>query len=132
LQYLGRWLIFEKQTGFSRSRLDEYCYGISVILVLEGGSMFEKVYRRNPDIVYREIAGEYILVPIHHKAGEADSIYVLNETGTRIWELVDGKRTLADIIALITAEFDVDEKTLADDLLEYVGEMVTSGTLQEV
>lgn len=94
--------------------------------------MFEKVYRRNPDIVYREIAGEYILVPIHHQAGEADSIYVLNETGTRIWELVDGKRTLADIAGLITAEFDVDENTLADDLLEYVGEMVTSGTLQEV
>jgi len=94
--------------------------------------MFEKVYRRNPDIVYREIAGEFILVPIHHKAGEADSIYVLNETGTRIWELADGKRTLADIIRMITEEFDVDDKTIADDLVEYVGEMVTSGTLQEV
>jgi len=94
--------------------------------------MFEKVYRRNPDIVYREIAGEFILVPIHHQAGEADSIYVLNETGTRIWELADGKRTLADIIRMITAEFDVDDKTVADDLVEYVDEMVTSGTLQEV
>ncbi len=100
--------------------------------VLEGGSMFEKVYRRNPDIVYREIAGEFILVPIHHQAGEADSIYVLNETGTRIWELVDGKRTLANIAEMITAEFDADDKTVSDDLLEYVGEMVTSGTLQEV
>ena len=94
--------------------------------------MFEKVYRRNPDIVYREIAGEFILVPIHHQAGEADSIYVLNETGSRIWGLADGKRTLAHIIRMITAEFDVDDKTVADDLVEYVGEMVTSGTLQEV
>ena len=94
--------------------------------------MFDKVYRRNPDIVYREIAGEFILVPIHHQAGEADSIYVLNETGTRIWELVDGKRTLADIIGMITAEFDVDDKMMADDLLEYIGEMLTAGTLQEV
>ena len=94
--------------------------------------MFDKVYRRNPDIVYREIAGEFILVPIHHQAGEADSIYVLNETGTRIWELMDGKRTLADIIGMITAEFDVDDKMMADDLLEYIGEMLTAGTLQEV
>lgn len=93
--------------------------------------MFEKVYMRNPDIVYREIAGEFILVPIHHRAGEADSIFVLNETGTRIWELVDGKRTLSDIIGMITEEFDVDDRTLADDLFEYIGEMVTSGTLQE-
>ena len=94
--------------------------------------MFEKVFRRNPDIVFREIAGEFILVPIHHQASEADSIYVLNETGTRIWELVDGKRTLADIAEIITAEFDADDKTVSDDLLEYVAEMVTSGTLQEV
>ncbi len=100
--------------------------------VQEGSYMFEKVYMRNPDIVYREIAGEFILVPIHHKAGEADSIYVLNETGTRIWELVDGKRTLADIIGMITEEFDIDDRTLAGDLFEYIGEMVTSGTLQEV
>lgn len=94
--------------------------------------MFEKVYRRNPDMVYREIAGEFILVPIHHRAGEADSIYVLNETGTRIWELVDGRRTLADIIAIITGEYDVDDGTMADDLFEYIGDMVASGTLQEV
>ena len=94
--------------------------------------MFEKVYKRNPDIVYREIAGEFILVPIHHQAGEADSIYVLNETGTRIWELSDGKRTFADIKGIITEEFDVDDKTVADDLVKYVGEMLASGTLQEV
>ena len=99
---------------------------------MEGGSMFEKVYRRNPDIVYRDIAGEFILVPIHHKAGEADSIYVLNETGTRIWELVDGRRTLADIIGMITAEYDADDKMVADDLFEYVAEMLVSGALREV
>ena len=94
--------------------------------------MFEKIYRRNPNIVFREIAGESILVPIHHQVGEADSIYVLNETGTRIWEFADGKRTLADIIGMISAEFDVDDKTAADDLIEYVGEMRAVGALQEV
>ncbi|MEN8208850.1 MAG: PqqD family protein [Candidatus Fermentibacteria bacterium] len=94
--------------------------------------MLEKVYRHNPDTVFREIAGEFILVPIHHKAGEADSIYVLNKMGTRIWELVDGKRTLTDIVSMISAEYEVDYKIAADDLIEYVNEMIASGTLLEV
>jgi hypothetical protein len=94
--------------------------------------MLEKVYRRNPDIVYREIAGEFILVPIHHRAGEVDSIYVLNETGAKVWEQVDGFRTLDDIIDLLVDEFDVDRITLKADLKVYIDEMVVSGALEEV
>jgi len=94
--------------------------------------MLEKVYRRNPDIVYREIAGEFVLVPIHHRAGEVDSIYVLNETGARVWELMDGFRTLDDIIGLMVDEFEVDRKTLKADLIGHIDEMVVSGALEEV
>ena len=101
-------------------------------LIPGGSSMLEKVYRRNPDIVYREIAGEFILVPIHHRAGEVDSIYVLNETGARAWELMDGCRTLDDIIDRMVDVFDVDRKTLKADLMVYIDEMVVSGALEEV
>ena len=44
----------------------------------------------------RQIAGEYILVPIRQSAGEVESIYTLNEVGTRIWELLDGQRSLLE------------------------------------
>ena len=83
-------------------------------------------------MVYREIAGEFVLVPIHHRAGEVDSIYVLNETGAVVWEQVDGIRTLDDIISSMVDEFDVDRKTLIADLMVYIGEMVVSGALEEV
>ena len=94
--------------------------------------MSEKLYRRNPDIVFREVAGELILVPIHSRAGEEDSIYVLNETGARAWELTDGKRTPSDIMDLMLDEFDIDRDTLEADLRDWFGEMLESGAMEEV
>jgi hypothetical protein len=82
-------------------------------------------------MVFRHIAGETILVPVHHRAGEEDSIYVLNDAGASAWELTDGKRTVADIIELMLEQFDVDRETLEKDLEAWIGEMVEAGALEE-
>jgi hypothetical protein len=94
--------------------------------------MNRRVYRRNPDMVYREVAGEMILVPIHHRAGEEDSIYVLNTTGARAWELADGNRTLDGMADIMEDEFDVDRDTLLGDLVAWASEMLEAGALEEV
>jgi hypothetical protein len=49
-------------------------------------------------MVFRQIAGEAILVPICTRVEEADSIYTLNEVAARIWELVDGSRNVGQIL----------------------------------
>ena len=54
-------------------------------------------YQRDSNVVYREIAEERILVPIRKQVADMACIYVLNETGARIWELMDGQRSLAEI-----------------------------------
>lgn len=60
--------------------------------------------------------------PAHHRrtasrvfSGEAvvitpaeNKVRMLNQTGSRIWELADGVRSVADIVALLAAEYDVD------------------------
>jgi hypothetical protein len=46
------------------------------------------------DIVYREIEGEVILVPLVAGIGDAeDELYTLNATGRAVWERLDGVRT---------------------------------------
>ncbi len=52
-----------------------------------------------------------------------DSVYTLNETGAFIWEKLDGKSTLAEIISSMQTEFDVDAETAKNDLLAFVAEM---------
>jgi hypothetical protein len=80
-------------------------------------------YEKDPNVVYREIAEERILVPIRKKVADMASIYVLNETGARIWDLMDGQRSLAEIRDVLVEEYDVEPQTAAEDLIQMVGEL---------
>jgi len=49
--------------------------------------------------------------------------YALNEVGARIWELSDGTRSVADIIAIIEQEYDAPRATVEADVAELVEEL---------
>ena len=89
-------------------------------------------YEKDPDVVSREIAGEQILVPITKKAADMAAIYVLNETGARIWDLVDGQRSLAEIRDHLVQEYDVEPDAAGADLVEMVGQLEEIGMLRAV
>ena len=90
----------------------------------------EACYDKNPNVVAREIAGEQILVPIRKQAAETAAIYVLNETGARIWALMDGQRSLAEIRDALVQEYDVEPETAKADLLEIVQQLQEVGVAQ--
>jgi len=78
----------------------------------------ERCYQKNPDIVFRKVADEYILVPIRQNVGDLESIYTLNEVAARIWELIDGKRKIKEIKDKIIEEFEVTPEEAEKDLTE--------------
>lgn len=90
---------------------------------------FDQIFRKDPSIVARQIAGEMILVPIRQSVGDLKSIYLLNETALFAWELFDSAHSLADIRGRITQEFDVDEQKAGQDLLELVADLERVGAL---
>jgi hypothetical protein len=75
----------------------------------------EHVYAKSPDYVYREVAGEFILVPIRRRLNDVASLYVLNETGAALWRRIDGTRSAREIIDDFTQEFDVAPEQLEKD-----------------
>jgi len=90
---------------------------------------FTFIYQKDPSIVARLIADEMILVPIRQSVGDLESIYLLNETALAAWNLFDGTLPLADIRRRITEEFDVDELTAGQDLLELVADLQRVGAV---
>lgn len=80
----------------------------------------------------RQIAGEFILVPIRQSAGEVESIYTLNDVGTRIWELLDGQRSLFQIRDLLVDEFEVSSDEAEADLLEFMQGLESVAAVQGV
>jgi hypothetical protein len=82
-----------------------------------------KVYRKSDSIVFRKIGDEFILVPIRQNVGDLDSIYTLNETAARIWELIDGEKSLDEIKRMMIEEFDVTPAEAERDVVEYLQQL---------
>ncbi|MFQ6132187.1 MAG: PqqD family protein [Armatimonadota bacterium] len=73
----------------------------------------------------RVIDGEATLV-----LPRENTVHILNPVGTRIWELADGRRTLADIADSLCEEFEVDRRQAEEDLQAFVQELAGKGMLE--
>ena len=73
-----------------------------------------------------------ILVPIRQNIGDLESIYTLNETAARTWELIDGQNTLSDINTRIADEYQVSQETALSDLLALVDQLEEVGAVIKV
>jgi hypothetical protein len=76
------------------------------------------------DVVAREIEGELIIVPLASGIGDMeDELYTLNDTGKAIWGMLDGARTLAQIAAELSAEYNTPAADLERDVLGLAAEL---------
>jgi hypothetical protein len=79
-----------------------------------------KRYQKNPDMVSRLIGDELVLVPIRRNVADLEAVFTLGGTGTRIWELIDGRLTVAELLARIVEEFEVEPEQAEADLGEFL------------
>ena len=88
-------------------------------------------YRKTRRFVSRQIAGEAVLVPFRQSQGGQDFIYSLNETAASAWALFDGQHSLAEVVAQITAEYEVGEADAAQEVAGLVAELLKLGALEK-
>ena len=89
-----------------------------------------KCFLKESDFATRSILGETIIVPIKGGVGDLNSIYVLNELGTQIWELIDGNSTITRIIEEICEAYDVGPEEAERDTMEFLSSLEASGLIR--
>jgi coenzyme PQQ synthesis protein D (PqqD) len=77
--------------------------------------------------VTRRIAGETILVPVTGQVADLDAVYTLNDVGSFIWLLIDGRRSAQAIAEAVTDEYDVTLEQAALDVDELLTALETKG-----
>ena len=82
--------------------------------------------------VTRQIADETLIVPIAGRVADLDSIYVLNEVASRIWELVRSPTTVDRIAEVVASEFDVSPERAAEDVAEFLESLGARELIQHV
>ena len=77
-----------------------------------------------PQVMSRLVGDETVLLDL------ASGIYFgLDGVGKRIWETVEDGQSLAQTVAVITAEFEVEEAQAKADVIEFASDLVERGLL---
>lgn len=82
------------------------------------------VFSQNSKCPVREI-GEGLVI----MAPSGDSTHSLEDIGAFIWNQLDGKRTLQDVLDALLKDYDVDKAVAKEDLTNFIIQMQNSGLI---
>lgn len=83
------------------------------------------------DVILREIAGEYILVPVGAAAGRLNGMVSLNGSGRLLWQRLQAGCTEADLAEALLAEYEVDRPVAEADVQAFLAKVRQAGMLAE-
>jgi hypothetical protein len=80
------------------------------------------VLTKSPDAAYRTYDGQAtIVLPTRAQ------VSVLNEIGSAVWDRIDGRRTLAEILEGLLEEYDITRERALGDLEAFVSDLRAQG-----
>lgn len=83
------------------------------------------------EFTLREIAGEYILVPVGKTALTFNGLVTVNEVGALIWGMLEKGSDVSTIVNGILDEYDVDEQTATADVLEFISYLKSNNIIDD-
>jgi hypothetical protein len=81
--------------------------------------------RPAPSVVGQMLKDEAVLV-----LPQSGKVQVLNEVGARIWQLMDGARSLSQIAAVVCAEYQVELQEAEQDVQTFVRDLHARGAIE--
>jgi hypothetical protein len=82
--------------------------------------------RKHPESVSRVYDGDAFII-----LSQSHQYKILNEVGTRVWELIDGTRTVDDMARLIADEYEVSIETALKDVNDFIHDLRANGMLAD-
>ncbi len=89
-------------------------------------------YRKNDDVVARQIAGETLLVPIRGELVGFQCVFALDGVGEYVWQQLDAGVSLETLVSRVVAQFDVGPEEAEVDIRDFVRELVAADLVVEV
>ena len=91
------------------------------------------IYKKSENIIARDIENELILVPISADIADLDaSLFSLNQTGIEIWNRLDGRTVLNEIVQKLFHNFDAHKDVIMKDVCGIIQELLKHGIIEKV
>ncbi len=83
----------------------------------------------HPETALSKLGGRWVVATPDHRWHSFESNGELSDVGERIVDLVDGTRSVADIVSVLVDEFDVSRAVAEEDTLNFVALLVNKKVL---
>ena len=74
-------------------------------------------------LIKRNVAGDNILIPVGKTILNTSGLFVLNEVGAFIWDLIPTVDTEAQILEAVLEEFDVSSEEAEKDIADFLAQL---------
>ena len=81
------------------------------------------------EFVLREIAGDYVIIPVGKTVIEFNGLITVNEVGVSIWNMLQNEVTFDQIVQGILNEYEVEESVAREDIREFLDQLIDGGIL---
>jgi len=92
--------------------------------------MSTRCFHKDKNLVTRSIAGETIIVPVRSGVSDLEHIYVLNGVASRVWDLLNERIPVSQIVDAICSEYEVSPEQAACDIHELLRNLETAALIQ--
>lgn len=78
----------------------------------------------------REVAGQWVVVPLGERVVEFNGIMTLSESGAMLWKLMEEDAVEEDMVKATLAEYSIDEETARSDIREFIASLKDKDLLE--
>ena len=82
------------------------------------GINLDTVINKNLEIDDTDLDGEKVMMNL-----DKGEYFMMNEVGSRIWEIISEPINVKEIINTLRNEYEVDEETCKDTVIEFLGRL---------
>lgn len=82
------------------------------------GMNLDTVINKNLEIDDTDLDGEKVMMNL-----DKGEYFMMNEVGSRIWEIINEPINVKTIIDTLRCEYEVDEETCKDTVVEFLGRL---------
>ncbi len=87
-------------------------------------------YQVKSGYMLREVAGEYLAIPIALKEESDTKVAILSFGGKYLWEQLTTEKTIQELVQAMTDYFDIDIAQAEADILEFIQYLEQYGLLE--
>jgi hypothetical protein len=77
-------------------------------------------FRQSERTVARQIAGQWLLIPLHATGADLQKVYLLNDTSAAIWRLLEPPLTFPELVTRLGEEYAAPREVLEADAGEFL------------